>query len=353
MKVLLLGDLHAGVKSDSPIFMNAQLDFLDTMLDYMVENKIDTIIQLGDSFDKRKNTGHFILDGWEDRFYNRLSDLGIKYHTLVGNHDCYFKSTLTPNSPSLFLSKYDNITVYDEPTEVEIGGVKILMLPWICLDNTPASLDALSKSKALIVAGHLELVGFEMYRGQVSHEGMDAKVFRKFDWVFSGHYHTQSDSGNVHYLGCPYELTWADQGDPRGFHVFDTKTEKLEFIQNLDHMFYRLEYDDKNKGSDYWKTFTSLKLANKYVKLIVINKTDDYQFDRLVDWLYQAGTEDFKIVEFFEDISSDSVEDDELEFEDSISLVNSYIDNMEYSGDKDRLKTLMKSLYVEALEELS
>jgi hypothetical protein len=179
---------------------------------------------------------------------------------------------------------------------------------------------------------------------------MDKSLFKRFEGVFTGHYHTRSSADNIHYLGCPFEFTWADYNDPRGMHVFDVSTLTHKFHQNPNKMFFRLEYDDKDAGPEYWKTFDTTNLASKYLKVAVINKTDSYQFDRLIDSLYNANLSDFKIIEDFGDLSADNVDDDELEMEDSISLVDSYIEASEFDGDKEKLKTLMKSLYVSALE---
>ena len=92
--------------------------------------------------------------------------------------------------------------------------------------------------------GHFEIAGFAMYRGMESHEGLSKDLFKQFDMVFSGHYHHRSNDGHIYYLGNPYELTWQDFNDPRGFHLFDLQTRELEFIGNPYTMFERVEYDD-------------------------------------------------------------------------------------------------------------
>ena len=72
---------------------------------------------------------------------------------------------------------------------------------------------ALSTSKCPIVLGHLEIRGFEMYRGMLENHGMDANVFDRFDTVCSGHFHHKSSRGGIHYLGSPLQFTWSDYGD--------------------------------------------------------------------------------------------------------------------------------------------
>jgi DNA repair exonuclease SbcCD nuclease subunit len=98
-----------------------------------------------------------------------------------------------------------------------------------------------------------------------SHDGLSKEIFDKFDLVFSGHYHHRSSDKHIHYLGNPYELTWQDYNDPRGFHLFDTDTRTIDFIRNPHTMFARVEYDDKEvEPIDIDK----VDLKDKYVKLL-------------------------------------------------------------------------------------
>ena len=92
--------------------------------------------------------------------------------------------------------------------------------------------------------------------------------------VFSGHYHHKSDDGHVYYLGNPYELTWNDYKDPRGFHLFDLESRELEFIVNPYTLFERIEYSDATSES-----FDPTIFKDKYVKVVVISKTNQYKFD--------------------------------------------------------------------------
>jgi hypothetical protein len=40
--------------------------------------------------------------------------------------------------------------------------------------------------------------------------------------------------------------------------------------------------------------------------------------------------------------------DQEVDLEDTITLLSQYVDSLDTEADKDRIKTLMKTLYVEA-----
>src|SRR5690606_25923742 len=102
-----------------------------------------------------------------------------------------------------------NVKMVSEPCTVDEDGVSIDIIPWLCKENKKEIEDFISKSKSDVLLGHLELAGFDMMRGVKSDHGDDAKMFSRYMSVISGHYHTRSIQGNIHYLGIPYELTWA------------------------------------------------------------------------------------------------------------------------------------------------
>jgi len=273
---------------------------------------------------------------------------------LAGNHDTYFKNTNEVNSVRLLLQEYTNITVIDNPTTILLDDEKhpICMMPWICPDNHEQSMEVLKNTKANICMGHFEIAGFAMHRGMPSLEGLNCDIFRRFNFTFSGHYHHRSSNGNIHYLGNPYELTWQDYNDDRGFHLFDLNTHDLTFIKNPNVMFHRIVYDDKETTITEVMNKDLSKYTNTYVKVVVLNKTNPYLFDKFMDNLYKVNPIDITIAEDFTDLT-EGVEDDMLDqAEDTMSIIGKYVDSIkEEHIDNERLKTIMKELYVEALNQ--
>ena len=121
-------------------------------------------------------------------------------------------------------------------------------MPWINPQNEVYALGMMGETRADTLLGHLEIDGFQMYAGHESQGGLSKVEFQRFDTVMSGHFHHKSDDGQIFYLGCPYEITWSDYNDPKGFHVFDTETRELHRILNPYKMFSKIYYDDSNEN---------------------------------------------------------------------------------------------------------
>jgi DNA repair exonuclease SbcCD nuclease subunit len=346
LKVAIITDQHFGARNDSIAFLDFFEKFYDnTFFTALDANSIDTVLVLGDTFDRRKYVNFYALDRAKKMFFDKLEERGIRVHMLAGNHDTYYKNTNEVNSPDLLLVEYGNIDVISKPETIVIDGTSICMMPWICPENYQESLDHIKNTKAEICMGHFEIAGFAMYRGMESHDGLAKETFEKFDLVFSGHYHHRSSDKHIHYLGNPYELTWQDYNDPRGFHLFDLDTRELEFICNPYRMFERIEYNDKDQEP---VDLDALELEQKYVKLVVVNKNDFYKFDKFIQKLYNKGCHEIKIIEDMSEFQDGEI-GEELNLEDTVSVLTHYIDSIETDVDKEQIKTYMRTLYTEAI----
>ena len=350
MKIVLVTDLHFGARNDSVKVAKHQKRFYDEVFfPYLKENNINTIIDLGDTFDRRKYISFTSLKSSREMFFDPLKENNITTHMIVGNHDTVYKNTNELNSVNLLLKEYDNIIEYEAVQDIEIDGCKILMLPWICPGNHQESMTAIKATKAQVVFSHLELKGFEFMRGHFMHEGMDHKIFDKFDLVCSGHYHHKSTEGNINYLGTPYELTWQDYEDPKGFHVFDTETRELTRIVSPLKMFHKLWYDDTNMAFDDVANMDFTQYKDCFVKVIISNKTNPYLFDSYIERLDKNDLANLQIVE--DHLNLDLAEDEHIvdEAEDTLTILDKYVDGLEINSDKDKVKTLLRNLYDEAL----
>jgi len=350
MKLCILGDTHFGARGDSLDFHKYFQKFYDEVFfPYLIENDIKVVFQMGDLFDRRKFINFNSLYLSRKYFFEKCERLGIKLHTLIGNHDVAYKNTLEVNSPSLLLNEYSNIEIYEEFNTVDFDGVSIDVVPWICDDNVDDIFNRMKESKAQICFGHFEIAGFEMDRGNVCESGIDKQSLSKYDVVLTGHFHHKSTDGNITYVGTPYEMTWADWNDPKGFHIFDTETREMNFVKNTFSMFHKITYDDGKTTFEDWKEYDFSKLKECYVKVVVLNKQNPFLFDHVIDSLYKAGVSDLSIVEDFTDVNVDLDQDIIDQAEDTITILSKYIDNLTLDVEPEKLKTLMRELYVEAL----
>ena len=344
MNIVIITDQHFGARKGATYIHNYFKKFYDDIFfPYLEKNKIDTVVDMGDTFDNRRNIDLASLEWSKKNYYDRLQAMGITVHTIVGNHTAYYKDTNEVNTVELLLKEYDNVVVYSEPETVNIGGLDILMLPWINEENKLQTLEMMDTTKADVIMGHLELNGFVATRGHTMEHGMDTKIFDKFYRVYSGHYHTRSDNGKIYYLGNPYEMFWNDVNDPRGFNLFDTQTLKHSPVNNPYRLFYNVYYEDTN-----YKLFDSRELRHKIVKVIVKRKTDQKQFEKFIDKLYNSGIQDLKIVENY--ILQESEDFEVEETENTIGILNRYIDESEFEGDKTLIKGILQQIYTEACE---
>ena len=342
MKLLLITDQHFGVRNDNLYFVEHYKKFYSKIvIPFLKASGIKEIINLGDTFDKRRSINYMSLEAAKEMWFDPVKELGCKMTALIGNHDIYYKNTLRINSPEELLGGYD-IDVIDEPTTRSYDGTDILFLPWICDENYDRTLRSITESTAPVCMGHLELNGFEAHPGHVMDKGTDMTIFKSFKKVFSGHYHTKSNKDNCYYLGNPYQLYWNDYGQKRGFHVFDTETLRTTFYRNPFDTFHKLYY---NNGV---VLPNEEEVKGTFVKLIVEDKGDYTKFDYFVRQLQDIGLADLKIVE---DLSVDIEGGDVVvETEDTITLLDNYIDDIDLKVDKSNVKNIMRSLYMEASE---
>ena len=349
MKVALVTDTHFGARSDHLAFDSYFAKFYDDFFfPYLEKEGIKTICHLGDVFDRRKYINYNTLQSCKKYFFNQARDLGIEINMIPGNHDTYFKNTNEVNSPKLLLGEYNNIKIYEEPTVLQLDREEVLFLPWICGDNYDRTMAKIKEPNPKTCCGHFEFAGYDMLPGMPNLHGMDASVFSEFDLVVSGHFHHRHSRGNITYMGNPYEITWSDYEDPRGFAIYDTSKRALEYHNNPYKLFHKIYYDDSHfEGVNHISHFDFDSVAGGCIKLIVSKKTDFTRFDSFVDKLYQCNLIDLKIIEDFSEFEDEALGED-IDLEDTMTLLKEYVNSVETDLNKQRIKNLLQSLYVEA-----
>ena len=344
MKIAIITDQHFGARKNSKLFHDYFLKFYEDIFFPTLEKEgITTIIDMGDTFDSRKGIDFSALAWSKDHYFDRLKEMGCEVHTIVGNHTAYYKNTNDINAIDLLLREYDNVKIYAETTPILVDNLSILLVPWINKENEEQTLSMIKKSNSPVCMGHLELKGFKVNEYVIMEHGFDYKPFGKFEKVYSGHFHTRSNQENIYYLGNPYEMFWNDIGDQRGFHLFDTETLEHIPVNNPYSIFSKIYYEDTP-----YQTFDTRQYEDKIVKLIVRKKSDLKQFEKFVDKLYSSNVAELKVVENFD--FQESKEFEAFESEDTMSILNRYIEEAEIDLDKSRIQKIMQDNYQEACE---
>ena len=237
--------------------------------------------------------------------------------------------------------------IYETPTVINMGGLDIALLPWVNKENYDESVEFIKTAAAPILIGHLELNGYQVLRGVKHNGGMNPDILERYEKVLSGHFHCRQEKDNVYYMGTQYQITFADLEETKGFHVLDTETRDIEFIENPNRMFHKIHYNDEDGPVDT-KELDFSHLKDSYVRLDVGYKKHPYSFDKFMDTLIDAGVAKITIIEESSDILENEEELVDLA-QDTVTLINNEIDLMEEVDNKDKLKKLIKDLYMESL----
>lgn len=347
MKIAVLNDTHCGIRNSSEIFLKNSQDFYENVFFPECEQRgVKHIVHLGDYYDHRKYVNFKALNHNRKHFLNELRSRKMTMDIIPGNHDTYFKNTNDLNSLKECLGHYMNeIHIIMEPTVMKYGSLNMALIPWINPENQESTVEFIKNCKADWCGAHLDLQGFEVQRGVPNVHGMNHKLFEKFEQVLTGHFHCSSRKDNIWYLGSQMEFFWSDAHDPKYFHIIDTETREIEKIKNSYTLFHKILYNDDK--IDY-NNYDVSNLDNKFVKVVVINKSDSFIFDRFIDRIQNQDIYELKIAENFNEFLGDNVDDENLMVEDTSQLVSDYIDGVDTDLDKDRLKVNMRELMTEA-----
>lgn len=340
MKYAMIGDTHAGLRSDNVWNENNLYETFKLIAEYCKKNNITTAFHAGDFFDVRKATTQTTMNFVREKVVPLLEDAGITMYVLVGNHDCQFKNKIRPNAPREILTQYECFRVIDTPQAVDIidsdGNPKKLdMIPWICEENSQEIFDFIKKSDSDFCMGHFELSGYYFYKNSKSDHGLEPDFLKKYTRVFSGHYHHANEGDNIFYIGTPLTMSANDEEETRGFYEFTGKAE-LNFIANPMISHRRISYPQQ-------KDAVLQNYKNASVRLIVNSVDND-----LPKFQTELETIAYEL-SVIDNLKNDSDIDTDFEIESSYSLMIKYVDGMNHSDeDKTEIKKLIQSLHTEA-----
>lgn len=357
--IAILSDIHFGQSNFNKEIFETQMEFFEKQFfPYLIENNIKDVIHCGDFFHNRNLINWLIYNELKTRFFKWFDDNDVKFHTVLGNHDLFYRSTLEVNSLTETIKEFNNILVYDKDTIVTIGKYTLGMIPWI-IDRKNYKFP----SKCDMLFAHLELNGFPMTKGISSKEGYETTTFSKYKYVFSGHYHTNFTKDNVIMVGSPYQTTWNDFNELKGFYVVDDNFH-IEYVKNIiNPRFVKVYYDDEEisisglYGDRYISNEEAIVVAKEnYVRLFVKKASNQLKLENFHTSLSLVSKNSYKIdiVNTLDIVDDSNLFDDSFDSdEDTIDIIISCIEGMTFddSIDKDLLIKLSKVLYKEATDE--
>lgn len=346
MKIAIVGDTHWGVRSESKVFLRQAEKWSRDFFKYLNEHEIKHIFHLGDLVDRRKYVNFLVAQSIRKHWVVPIIKNGIKAYHVAGNHDVYFTNTNYVNALKELLPwwREDHFQIFDmSPGFVELDGIRFAMIPWICSENELEVAQFIENVPATYACAHLELKGFDFYRGQKAEHGHDHVLFSPYHRVWTGHYHTQSQRDNIHYVGAPYEMVWSDYDDPRGFWVFDTETHETVFVQNQERMFHKVHVTDQEQYA-----FVPGAYTDKVVKLIVPPDADPVVVEKMTSDIESELPADIQVVD--DHLNKDMLLDVEIaeSVGDSVELLKECVNQLDAEVDKDELTSLLIELYNEA-----
>jgi len=344
MLIAILGDTHFGARNRNITIESWQRRFYEEYFWPTIDELgIQQIIQVGDYFDSRKWLNIQTIAFQKEVFVDQAQRRDVNVDVLVGNHDIPFRHSLKNNSPMQMLGHEKNFRVYEKPTKNIYRDKEITLMPWICKENYNECMEVIKEGGDTLI-GHFEIKGFLMHPGSYSRDGLTRGDFSKWKNVISGHYHSQSKDGNINYVGTPYQMMWSDAGGKHGFWVYDTDTGESRFMKNPFDFYHKFTYDDNTTSEILEKH----DLKNAYVKVQVNEKTDFEQFEKFIDSINFQEPFDLKIIESFEEYSSDNVKEI-IELSETTDIIEEYIDDVATTANKEAIKKIMIDIYQEAL----
>lgn len=353
MKIAIIGDIHSGVRSSLQVFSEQQRKyFLEEFWPTIDKYNVKTILCSGDLFDKRKNIDFRVLHNVKDHFFKELEKREMVMYIIAGNHDVVYKNTNRLNSLDLLLSEYvhkSSVVILHEPSTLLFDGMEIGLVPWINEENYENSMKYIANHSHLpLLIGHFEMTGLSEF-SSITH-GVSKDIFSDYEQVISGHYHTPIIEGNIWYPGSPLEFTWADYGQSKGFVLLDTTTREYNKVITKQKMFHKVFYDDTKELELKKQRSQFGELHEKYVKVIVRNRSNRTMFDSWLKELYDKGKPyDVSVVDVT--VNTD-LTDEEMRIEtlSTMEIIDSTVDNMILDVSKDDLKSLFHDLYKESLQ---
>jgi calcineurin-like phosphoesterase family protein len=320
-KIFMVGDSHIGLgypnKTDK--WFKVHQEYFSKFLIPLLKERIkpgDIIIHLGDLFDNRNVIPINLLNYGMD-VVEEISKIA-PFHIIVGNHDCWSKSSDEINTIRPF-KWIPNVHIYDRTSKIEFNNLKLCLMPYI--ERRLEQINLINSNKDCdYLFCHSDLNGCRMHLTSVGHRNsdkIDVEDFKSFKRVFSGHIHIRQVNTNFEFIGSNFQMDRNDYGDQKGITVLDTNTGETEFIPNLISPIFKKVRVVKE---DDIELLEELKGTKDYIDISISNNLliNNRKLRRKLEVILEGGG--FSSIEYIDDITK------ELEDGESIEVIDESFD---------------------------
>lgn len=332
MKVFMITDTHFGIYLNNlDKWLNMMEDtFYNYLIPYLKENakEGDVLIHLGDLFDNRNSLPIIVINKVE-KILKEMSEI-LPLHIMVGNHDLWNKGSNEVNSVRMFGYMNENINVYEETTTLELGGKKLVLMPWV--EKRKDMIDEISKNPGDYLFCHSDLNGCKMHLNSIAHRNsdkIDVEEFSRYEKVFSGHIHIRQINNNFNFIGSLYQMDRNDYGDKKGVTILDLETGELDFAQNdYSPMFKKVRVTTEEEVED----LDDIKNSKDYIDISISNSLlmSNRKLRRKLEIILEKSS--FASVEYIDDVSmiNESEEQEEITLDEETLDISIQLDYEDY-----------------------
>lgn len=311
------------------------------------KRNIKIVLQLGDFFNSRKEINTRTLHYIKNYFLRLLQKENIRLIVFAGNHDSFYTDDSSIISVGS-IEEFENVTVIRKPTLLQTeNNINFSIIPWISNEKEMEEFHTFVKQNPHnIVMGHFEMRDFEMVAGHVNPKGISPAIFQNFKKVISGHYHIKQFKDNIFYLGAPFQFTWNDYNQEKGFYIYNFQKDYLEFFENKNIIYKKIFYKD----SEYETLVQDIpSCKDKIIKLIVVEKENDVLFDKFVSELEKTSPTKFDIIDGGIEVNVDNVQTYD-ETKNLIDVFDDYLKELNHPKHK-KIMNVIQTLYKDCVQE--
>jgi calcineurin-like phosphoesterase family protein len=322
-KIYLLADSHIGLgyPNKTEKWFKVHQEYFSDFLIPTLKEKVksgDIIIHLGDLFDNRNVIPINLLNYGMD-VVEEISKIA-PFHIIVGNHDCWSKSSDEINTIRPF-KWIPNVFIYDKTSQLEIDGTKLCLMPYI--EKRLDQINLINSNKDCdYLFCHSDLNGCRMHLTSVGHRNndkIDVDDFKTFKRVFSGHIHIRQINTNFEFIGSNFQMDRNDYGDQKGITILDLNSGKTEFIPNLVSPEFKKVRVESEEDIENLETLVGTK---DYIDLYISNNLliNNRKLRRKLEILLETNT--FTSIEYIDDITNKLEEGEEVDINEEINEEN-------------------------------